>query len=95
MEAKHAKKEEVNLDAYAPEETEQEEIKFVADVPGDDFYKAQINTLQKKLDSAQIENEMKDEYINDLEKQNMALIERVNHLREAMANMIEEKYSHV
>ena len=71
------------------------EEKLTADIPADAYYKEQINTLQKKLDSAQTENEMKDEYINDLEKQNMALIKRVNHLREAMANMIEEKYSHV
>ena len=68
---------------------------YTANVPADDYYREQINTLQKKLDAAQTEIEMKDEYIDGLEKANMALTKRVNHLRNAMANMIEEKYGNV
>lgn len=71
------------------------EESYVANVPADAYYKEQINTLQKKLDAAQTEIEMKDEYIDGLEKSNMALTKRVNHLRNALANMIEEKYSNV
>lgn len=68
---------------------------YTANIPADAFYKEQINTLQKKLDAQQTENELKSEYIDGLEKANKALSERVNHLRDALANMIEEKYGNV
>ena len=71
------------------------EEKLTADIPADAYYKEQINTLQKKLEALQTENELKSEYIADLEQNNRALTERVAHLREALANMIEEKFINV
>lgn len=63
--------------------------KYVANVPDDAYYREQINTLQKKLDELQTKNEIQADYIIDLEKTNLGLIERVSHLRNKLADIIE------
>ena len=63
--------------------------KYVANVPDDAYYREQINTLQKKLDELQTKSEIQADYIKDLEKTNLGLIERVSHLRNKLADIIE------
>ena len=71
------------------------EEKLVANVPADDYYKAQINMLEKKLDELQTQHEIALDYISDLEKEKIHLTEKVEHLRNAVMGVIEEKYGHV
>ena len=68
------------------------DLKMVANVPGDEYYREQIRTLQRKLDDLQTRTEMQGEYIATLEKDNLRLLERVETLRSKLADMIEGKY---
>lgn len=73
-----------NEPKHAKQESEEEVVKFVADVPADAYYKEQIRTLQKKLDDLQTHSEMQGDYIADLEKRNTELSERVVRLERAV-----------
>lgn len=66
---------------------------YVANVPSDSYYRAQIRTLQDKLDKTQHEIELKDAYIRDLEASQRALTKKVEHYRNAMIGMMEEKFN--
>ncbi len=69
--AKHAKQEAfVWAEPVKVEETE-EEIKFVADVPEDAYYKEQINTLQRKLDNLQVMYDRMLKYVEHLESERL------------------------
>ena len=65
------------------------DIKMVANVPGDEYYKEQIRTLQRKLDDLQTKTEMQEDYIRTLEADYLKLLERVEHLRSKLADLIE------
>ena len=66
-EAKHAKQEAEHIEAV---ETEEETI-FVADVPEDAYYKEQINTLQRKLDSLKVMYDRMLKYVEHLESERL------------------------
>ena len=66
---------------------------YVANVPSDSYYRAQIRTLQDKLEKLQYEIELKDAYIKDIEASNRALHTKVEHLRNAALGMLEEKFN--
>lgn len=58
----------IAVNGSAPKHAKEEEVtKLVADVPADAYYKEQINTLQRKLDSLQTKYEMALNYIEHLE----------------------------
>lgn len=63
--------------------------KYVANVPDDAYYKEQINTLQKKLDELQTQNEIQQDYINTLERNVTSMEVRINNLRGKLADIIE------
>lgn len=65
---------------------------YSAEVPSDSYYRAQIRTLQDKLEKLQYEVSMKDEYIKSLEASNRALNVKVETLRNAALGLIEDKY---
>lgn len=65
--------------------------RYVANVPDDAYYKEQINTLQRKLDELQTKTELQADYIESLEKSNLGLTRRVDHLRSKLADIIEER----
>lgn len=65
---------------------------YTANVPSDSYYRAQIRTLQDKLDKIQREMDLKDAYIESLEASNRALNVKVNTLRNAALGMLEEKF---
>lgn len=65
---------------------------YIAEVPSDSYYRAQIRTLQDKLEKFQYEVSMKDEYIKSLEASNRALNVKVETLRNAALGLIEDKY---
>lgn len=73
-----------NEPKHAKQGSEEEVVKFVADVPADAYYKEQIRTLQKKLDDLQTHSELQGDYIADLEKRNTELSERVVRLERAV-----------
>ena len=62
------------------------------DVPGDAYYKEQIKTLQRKLDDLNTKTELQAEYISTLEEDNYNLINRVEHLRSKLADLLEGRY---
>ena len=62
------------------------------DVPGDAYYKEQIKTLQRKLDDLNTKTELQAEYISTLEEDNCNLINRVEHLRNKLADLLEGRY---
>lgn len=66
---------------------------YVANVPSDSYYRAQIRTLQDKLDKIQHEVDLKDAYIESLEATNRALVAKVEHLRTAALGLLEEKFN--
>ena len=63
--------------------------KYVANVPDDAYYREQINTLQKKLDELQTQNEIQQDYINTLERNVTSMEVRINNLRGKLADIIE------
>lgn len=63
--------------------------KYVANVPDDAYYREQINTLQKKLDELQTQNEIQQDYINTLERNVASMEVRINNLRGKLADIIE------
>lgn len=65
---------------------------YIAEVPSDSYYRAQIRTLQDKLEKLQYDVSMKDEYIKSLEASNRALNVKVETLRNAALGLIEDKY---
>lgn len=67
--------------------------RLVAYVPNDSYYKAQIKTLQDKLDKMRHEVELKDAYIESLEASKRVLEEKVEHLRKVALGMLEEKFN--
>ena len=66
---------------------------YVANVPSDSYYRAQIRTLQDKLDKLQHEIDLKDAYIESLEASNKAMATKIDTLRNAALGMIEERYN--
>ena len=62
------------------------------DVPGDAYYKEQIKTLQRKLDDLNTRTDLQAEYIRDLEESNRNLMERVDHLRNKLADILEGRH---
>ena len=69
MDAKHAKP---------------EEIKLVANVPEDAYYKELINALERKLGDYQTKYEMALNYIEHLEGEKIELTDRVEKLEKAV-----------
>ena len=63
--------------------------KYVANVSDDAYYREQINTLQKKLDELQTQNEIQQDYINTLERNVTSMEVRINNLRGKLADIIE------
>lgn len=65
------------------------DVKMVAQVPKDDYYREQIRVLHRKVDDLQIKTEAQSAYIETLERNNLELLDRVDHLRGKLADMIE------
>lgn len=66
---------------------------YVANVPSDSYYRAQIRTLQDKLDKSQREIDLKDAYIASLESINKALNKKVERLSNAAVGLLEDKFN--
>lgn len=66
---------------------------YVANVPTDSYYRAQIRTLQDKLDKSQREIDLKDAYIASLESINKALNKKVERLSNAAVGLLEDKFN--
>jgi len=66
---------------------------YAANVPTDSYYRAQIRTLQDKLDKSQHEIDLKDAYIASLESINKALNKKVERLSNAAVGLLEDKFN--
>lgn len=66
---------------------------YVANVPTDSYYRAQIRTLQDKLDKSQHEIDLKDAYIASLESINKALNKKGERLSNAAVGLLEDKFN--
>ena len=58
-------------------------IMLRANVPADEYYREQINILQKKLEALTLKVEMQAEYIEGLEESNKALSMKLDAAKEA------------
>ena len=55
---------------------------LVAQIAGDEYYRAQINTLQRKLEDLQTNYELALEYINKLEREKEGMAKRIEKLKD-------------
>ena len=55
---------------------------LVAQIEGDEYYRAQINTLKRKLEDLQTNYELALEYINKLEREKEGMAKRIEKLKD-------------
>lgn len=60
---------------------------YAVEVPSDSYYKAQIRTLQDKLEQFQTRNEMLEKYNEELEQYRAQAIKRIKKLERAIIRL--------